>query len=299
MHKFYFLPSLILVVLINACAFSKQNLNIEVQGHRGCRGILPENTLPAFEAAILDDADILEMDLAVTKDGVLVISHDPHINPEICVDAKNRKIEKAPLIRDLLLSEVKSFDCGVIKNPRFEKQIPMPGTKIPTLSEVFALVRQSTAKNAQKIGFNIETKIFPDHPEFTVGPQEFTELVVKAFRESGFIERITLQSFDPRVLVLAKAMEPSLKTVLLVEDSKIDMIELAKQIGAFAVSPDFKLLSRNLVTDLHQHNFKVIPWTVNSVEDWKNVIELGVDGIITDYPGALRNFLMGLRECAR
>lgn len=288
MLKIFAVFSIILSLNSNAMNAIK---TIEVQGHRGCRGNLPENTLPAFEAAVNMGVDVLEMDVAVTKDNVLVISHDPHISPEICLNADGSKIENAPLIHDLTLEEVKSFDCGSIRHPRFIKQTPIPGTKIPTLAEVFAQVRDSRAPNAKNIRFNIETKIFKEHPEYTVGPDEFSELVVKAFQESGFKDRITLQSFDPRTLVKAKSLDPSIQTVMLIEDGTLDMAALGKMVEAYAISPDFTLLSKELVGQLHEQGFKVIPWTINSPHDWESIIAMDVDGIITDYPQALLEFL--------
>ncbi len=282
----------VLSLVFSVSAGAEHQAFIEVQGHRGCRGLLPENTLPAFEAAIEAGTDVLEMDLAVTRDGVLVISHDPHVNPEICLHSDGRRIDyPAPLIHELDLAEVKTFDCGTLKNPRFEYQNPVPGAKIPTLLEVFALVRESPHAHAQKIGFNIETKIFPEQPEYTVGADEFSALAVKAFHESGFLDRITLQSFDPRTLIAAKALSPSLKTVMLIEDADANMFELGKEVGAFAISPDFSLISKDLVHALQAEGFKVIPWTLNSHREWAMAIDMGVDGIISDYPQALKRYL--------
>jgi len=269
---------------------------IEVQGHRGCRGILPENTLPAFKEALEAGVDVLEMDLAVTRDRVLVISHDPHINAQICLNPDGTKIINAPLINELTLEEVKSYDCGRLKHPHFKRQRPIPNTRIPTLEEVFELVRTSSSPKAKTIGFNIETKIFKNHPEYTVGAQEFSELVVKAFKHSGFLDRITLQSFDFRTLSIAKDLEPSLRTVALVEDKNIDMVEQGLLLNVFAVSPDFRLLSSDLVKKLHQSGLKVIPWTLNKEEEWQQAITMEVDGIITDYPSFLIAYLLGQRH---
>src|SRR5437588_1347278 len=125
-----------------------------VHGHRGARAIYPENTIPAFEYAIKAGADVLEMDVAVTKDGVLVISHDPHLNPEICQGPQPNT-----LIRSLTLEQVRQYDCGLLKNPRFEKQRPVPGTRIPTLDEVLGLSSQGSFE------YNIETKSLPEHTD--------------------------------------------------------------------------------------------------------------------------------------
>lgn len=274
-------------------ALLNQTLNAHslIQGHRGCRGLLPENTLPAFKAALEGGADVLEMDLAVSKEGELVVSHDPFINPQICQYKDGRPLASPILIHNLTLAEIKSFDCGSLKHPNFEQQIPVPKTEIPTLAEVFEFVRTSSDLRALSISFNIETKIFPEHPEYTVGPDEFVSLVMKAFKNSGFMERITLQSFDFRILIKAKAIDPSIKTVALVDDPAIDMPLLGKQLGVFAVSPNFTLLSESLVSSLHEADLQVIPWTINEQDDWQRALDMGVDAIITDYPQALWSYL--------
>src|ERR1700758_5594968 len=145
---------------------------IQVHGHRGARAIYPENTIPAFEYAIKIGADVLEMDVAVTKDNVLVISHDPHINPEIC---------KGPhpgiAIHELTLAELREYDCGALKNPHFSKQKPVPGTRIPTLDEVLSLAE------GNGVQFNIETKSFPDHPELTPAPEVFSKVMLDVIRK--------------------------------------------------------------------------------------------------------------------
>lgn len=264
---------------------------VEVQGHRGCRGYLPENSLIAFNSALESDVDVLEMDLAVTSDGVLVISHDPHINRELCRYNDGRAVTDDILIHRLSLAEVQSFDCGSVKHSRFPSQTPIAKTRIPTLEEVFSLVRESSHPNAKRIGFNIETKIFLDHPEYTVGPEEFSQKVVDAFRKSGFLSRITLQSFDFRTLKIAKALEPTLRTVALIEDPSIDMVAVGLELRAYAISPSFSLVNKELVRAAHTHDLKVIPWTLNTKDEWLSAIEMKVDGIITDIPQALIEWL--------
>ncbi len=287
---------LFLLILFFAFTGSSGAPTIKVQGHRGCRGILPENTLVAFDEAIKGGADVLEMDLAVTADGILVVSHDPFINPQICVNADDTPISTPQLINKLSLASVQSFDCGRLQHPSFKRQISIPGTRIPTLHEVFDLVRNSPHPRARTIGFNIETKIFPKHPEYTVAPEEFVTLVLDAFLKSGFMERITLQSFDFRTLKIANARMPSLKTVALVEDETIDMLGLKEEMNLFAVSPNFTLLSQELVSALHAQGLKVIPWTINESQDWQRAIAMGVDEIITDYPQKLREFIWSMQS---
>src|SRR5215468_1093746 len=143
---------LIWVPLLTVCAMAQ----IQVHGHRGARAMRPENTIPAFEYAIAQGVDALELDMAVTRDNVLVVSHDPILQAPVCTGPRERAV-----IHELTLAEVKQWDCGAKQNPGFAKQQPVPGTKMPTLDEVFALAPQG------KFLFNIETKIFPQRPELT------------------------------------------------------------------------------------------------------------------------------------
>ena len=264
---------------------------IEVHGHRGARARLPENTLPAFEYALEAGADVLEMDLAVTSDKVLVISHDPHVSKVICVDAQGRPLATEPLIHSLTLAEVKKFDCGTLKNPRFEMQKPVPGTRIPTLEEVFELVKKSRNPNAHKIRFNIETKIFADHPEYTVGPEEFSSLLMNVLKKHKMLSRSIIQSFDFRTLVLMRKLNPKTVISALVEKRSIDMVEAATRLKADIVSPDWELVTPELVDKLHAIKVQVAPWTADTVESWKKLVDLKVDAIITDDPAGLIEFL--------
>lgn len=260
-------------------------VNIEIQGHRGTRGLYPENTIPSFRSAIQSGADVLEMDLGVTKDGVVVVNHDPYLNPEICLNPDGSKISNRIFINTLTLMELKKYDCGTLKHPRFPRQTPLPGTRIPTLTEVLEL------GVGNKVRFNIETKVFPDHPEHTVAPDEFAKRVVEVCRKSGFLDRIILQSFDPRTIVAAKKLEPKLRTAILIEDPRLDMIEAARKYQAQIISPEYVLLDAARVSQMHDAGFKVIPWTVNESQDWEKMLAFKVDGIITDYPADLKKFL--------
>jgi glycerophosphoryl diester phosphodiesterase len=259
----------------------------EVQGHRGTRALRPENTLPAFEYALREGIDVLEMDMAVTRDNVIVISHDPRINPQICLGPGAAHITNAPLIHDLTLAEVKTFDCGTLKNPRFATQQTVPGTTIPTLDEVFEMVEKSRLPAAKTIQFNIETKIFPAHPEYTVSPEQFVSLALDCFRKHNMMNRVILQSFDPRTLVEVKKLEPKLRIAALVDDKKIDMIALGRRLKAEIISPEWKLVTPALVEQAHHAGMQVVPWAPNEPEQWDKLLGMKVDAIITDDPGAL------------
>ena len=155
--------------------------SIEVHGHRGARAVLPENTLAGFRYALDVGVDVLELDLAVTKDKVVIISHDPTFNEVICT----YEGEVLPFVK-MTLGQVKSMDCGSKKNPRFPRQEPVPGAKIPTLDELFTMVK----KRRSKVLFNIEMKIVPGKPELTPAPHEFAQLLYDVLKRHGMVKRV-------------------------------------------------------------------------------------------------------------
>jgi glycerophosphoryl diester phosphodiesterase len=259
---------------------------IVVHGHRGARAIYPENTIPAFSYAIDIGADVLEMDVAVTKDNVLVISHDPHINPEICTGP-----HPGIAIHELTLAELREYDCGALKNPHFPKQHPVPGTRIPTLDEVLSL---STRGNIQ---FNIETKSFPDHPELTPPPEVFSRMMLDVIRKHKVESRSIVQSFDFRTLRAMKRLAPDIRLSALWEGAARPFVDVAREGEAGIISPDFHLVTPEQVRASHAAKLEVVPWTADTPEDWQRLIDAGVDAIITDDPAALIAYLKakGLR----
>jgi glycerophosphoryl diester phosphodiesterase len=275
------LPAVLLLMSWNLMAADR----VLVHGHRGARGVMPENTLPAFEYAIHEGVDVLELDLAVTRDNVLVVSHDSLLNPVICKDAP-----KGTPIRTLTLAELKQYDCGALKNPQFPRQTPVPGTKIPTLDEVFDLAKRG------KFEFNIETKSNPRRPELTPSPEEFARLVLAKVREHGLTDRVIVQSFDFRTLHAMKGLDPSIRLSALYSGKPKSFVEIAREAGAGIVSPETKLVTNEQVQKAHQAGLQVIPWTANTPEDWSRLIEAGVDAIISDYPADLISYLKKSRE---
>lgn len=264
---------------------------IDVQGHRGARAVLPENTLPAFNYALSIGVDTLELDTGVSKDGVVVVYHDQRINSALCQYKDGSAITGEPLIHSLTLKEIKQLDCGSKPNPRFLKQTPLPGTEIPTLAEVFESVNNSELNNAKSIRFNIETKSNVDQPDAQPAPAEFVRLVLSVIKEYGLENRVTIQSFDHRTLHETQKQAPELVRVALFAKRESDWLMAAKQSGAQIVSPNFKKIRKKDVEQLHGAGFKVIPWTANQQSEWKKLIEMGVDGIITDDPEPLLELL--------
>jgi glycerophosphoryl diester phosphodiesterase len=260
---------------------------IQVHGHRGARALRPENTIPAFQYAIQAGVDFLEMDVAVTKDNVLVISHDPHINAEICTGP-----HPGVAIHELTLRELREYDCGALKNPHFPKQQPVPGTRIPTLDEVLKLSEHSAG-----IQFNIETKSFPDHPELTPPPEVFSRMMLEAIRRHKLDARVIVQSFDFRTLRGMKSLAPQIRLAALWEGEARPFVEIAKEAEAGIISPQFKLVTPEQVRASHAAKLEVVPWTANTPEDWQRLIDAGADAIISDDPVALIAYLKakGLR----
>jgi glycerophosphoryl diester phosphodiesterase len=251
-----------------------------VEGHRGARARRPENTIPAFRYAIDLSADVLELDLAVTKDNVLVVSHDPLINAAICIGGKT-----GIAIHSLTLAEVRQYDCGSLRNPRFDTQVPVPGTRIPSFDEVLDLAPLGTFQ------FNVETKIFADRPELTPGPQEFAGLVLSAIRKHHLENRVILQSFDFRTLRAMRKMAPEIRLSALYEGKERSFVEIAGEAEATIISPDYRLVTPEQVAAAHAAGLQVVPWTANSQADWDKLVAAGVDAIISDDPASLLAYL--------
>lgn len=278
------LAVLCFAILMSSAADTNRIL---VQGHRGARGMRPENTIPAFEYAIKAGVDALEMDMAVTKDNVIVISHDPILHPPVCTGPRSSAV-----IHELTLAEVRQWDCGAVRNPLFPKQQPVPGARMPTLDEVLTLSTQGAFE------YNIETKSFPDKPELTPPPEEFVRLFLEQVRKHHLDKRVMLQSFDFRTLVAARKMAPEIRRSALTESDKRDFAAIAQDGGqAQIISPNYKLVTKEKVQAAHKAGLHVVPWTVNTPADWDKMIDAGVDSIISDDPAALIAYLKskGLR----
>lgn len=267
------------------------NDSIDVQGHRGARAILPENTLPAFKYALELGVDTIELDMGVSKDGIVVVSHDQRINTKLCQHQDGRAIKKPGLIHQLTLEQLKSYDCGSKKNSRFPKQTPVPGTQIPTLAEVFELVINSNLAQAKKVRFNIETKSDPDKPGAQPAPDEYARLVLNVVQKYQMQHRVTIQSFDHRTLSAVRKQAPKIELAALFAERQKDWVAAAKQANAEVVSPNHQNIHLRDVAELQAAGFKVIPWTANKKKHWAALVKMGVDGIITDDPEPLLEFL--------
>jgi glycerophosphoryl diester phosphodiesterase len=257
---------------------------ILVHGHRGARAVRPENTLPAFEYAIAAGADVLELDMAVTKDDVVVVSHDPVLPSVICKGPKEH-----PAIREMTLAELREYDCGSLKNPAYPKQVPVAGARVPTLDEVFALAPRG------KFEFNIETKVPAGRPELAPEPEQFARLVLDVIRRHKLERRVILQSFDWRTLHAMQKLAPEIRRAALYESGSKDFVTIGRESGAGIVSPQYPLITPEKVQAAHAAGLQVIPWTPNTPELWDRMIAARVDAIITDDPAGLIEHLRARR----
>jgi glycerophosphoryl diester phosphodiesterase len=286
--------------LVAAAAF-------DLQGHRGARGLAPENTLAAFRTALDLGVTTLETDLAVTKDDVLVISHDPLLNPDLVRGPDGKWIDAGPPICSLTVAELKRYDIGRL-NPaakyaqQFPEQKPVDGERFPTLAEFFAAA-------GPDVRFNIEIKTDPTKPDLTVDPNRFAQLAVDAIRLGKAGRRSTIQSFDWRGLIEARRLAPEIATgCLSIESNNMDTVgrasgqpspwlagldlaahggsvpRLASQAGCAVWSPFWRNATAENVKEAQALGLKVVPWTVNNSSEMTRLIDIGVDGLITDYP---------------
>ena len=267
---------------------ASKTYKFDVQGHRGARGLAPENTLQAFQKALELGVNTLELDLAVTKDKHLVVSHEPWMNADICFDEGGEKIEKAQEkafnIYNMTYEEVKAYDCGSKFNPAFPEQRLEPAHK-PLLTEVLHMSDSLSRNHGKKIKYNIELKSMPEgddlyHPK----PAEFVRLVVDLLELETDIERVILQSFDFRILQELHSSYPDVRLAALVYNADFDTAMAKLGFVPEIYSPYYPLVNQNLVGEAHAKGMKVIPWTVNEIEQMKKLLKFGVDGLITDYP---------------
>ena len=266
-------------------ASALQAQTVLVHGHRGAAGVKPENTLPAFEYAIATGVDVLELDMGVTRDGEIVVSHDAILHAPIC-KSPSGKDEKAA-IHDLTFAELRKWECGTTANPAFPRMQPVAGNHMPTLDEVFALAPKG------KFLFNIETKIQPSNPELAPSPEEFVKLVLAKIRKHHLESRVILQSFDFRTLPVMKRLAPEIKLSALCTAPGLDFVKLGKETGAQIISPMHRSVTKEQIAAAHAAGLQVVPWTADKVEDWDRLIAAGADAIITNDPAALIAHLRG------
>jgi glycerophosphoryl diester phosphodiesterase len=300
------------VWLWSACVGATE---LDLQGHRGARGLAPENTLSGFALALAIGVTTLELDVAITKDDVIVVSHDPRLNPDITRGPDGRFLEApGPVIRHLAFAELQLYDVGRLKPGtsyarRFPEQRAHDGARIPRLSDVFALVRKSRNDDVR---FAIETKVTPFNPEETPDPESYARAVIAAIRAAGMAHRSTILSFDWRTLAVVQAEAPEIGTVYLTaQQSWLDNIradkpdgsawtngiqykdhgsipKMIRAAGGRIWSAHYGDLDSAKVKEAKDLGLQVLAWTVNAPVDIARTLDLGVDGIVTDRPDLVR-----------
>ncbi|MBT8492124.1 MAG: glycerophosphodiester phosphodiesterase [Deltaproteobacteria bacterium] len=286
---------------------------IDLQGHRGARGLLPENTLMGFEGALAIGVTTLELDVAMTADGVLVVSHDPELSPELA-RLDGSYITQPVSLRSLTLDQVRRYDVGRIAPgteyaARFPGQRGADGVRIPTLDEVFELGERLSERT---IRYNVETKLDPNRGELTASPEAMTAALIAAVEERGLTERVTVQSFDWRSLAIARRQAPRLGRACLTTEQGDDTVKrgspgaspwlggidvddypnlpaAVRAAGCTIWSPNHRDLDRSVVSRAQRAGLRVIPWTVNSRLEIAAILDLQVDGVISDYPDRARD----------
>jgi len=290
---------LVVLPFIISCSNTK-NLSVDfmhtrgfdTQGHRGSRGLMPENTFPAMKAALDLGVTTLEMDVIITKDKKVVLSHEPFFNHEISTKPDGSYVtepeEKSLNIYAMNYEEVMKYDVGMRPHPRFPQQKKIKVFK-PLLSDLLDSVQNYMMNSKRALPyFNIETKSTPStdniyHPE----PREFVEMLMTVIVEKGIRDRVIIQSFDFRTLQYLHKKYPSVMTAMLIEDfDERGLNDQLKALGFLPTiySPEYKMVTEDLVKKCHEQSIRVIPWTVNDKTDIDRLKSLGVDGIISDYP---------------
>lgn len=293
MMKKHFLLITLLFVSILSFAQNKQQVKFDVQGHRGARGIMPENTIEAMIKGLELGATTLEMDVVISKDKKAVVSQEPYFNHEYSLTPAGKEIlfkdEKKHNIYQMDYAEVRKYDVGNKIHPRFPGQQKIKAYK-PLLEELIDSVENYVKVNKlAKPDYNIETKLIrKGDGEFQPSPEEYVEIIMAIVKQKKLEKRVIIQSFDIRTLQYLHQKYPKMRTSLGI-DEKEDFENNIKDLGfkPTIYSPYSVLVGKSLVDKCHAAGIKIIPWTVNSVKDIKYLMNLGVDGIITDYPNLM------------
>jgi glycerophosphoryl diester phosphodiesterase len=292
---------------------------LELQGHRGARGLWPENTLAAFGGALEIGVSTVELDCGLTRDGVVVVTHDPELNPDLTRGADGRFLAgTGPRIFDLTYPQLESYDVGRLKPgsayaARFPEQEPVDRERIPRLIDVLALVR---ARTEGRVRVAIEVKTNPLQPELTATPEAFAAALTRDVEATGTLAMVSIMAFDFRVLTAVQRLMPQAATVALTEQQDggdtvglgasspspwlggLDparfgnsVVRLVKATGAGTWGPDYQDLNAQRITEAQALGLRVVPWTVNATVDMERLLAFGIDGMTTDRPDVLRELL--------
>ena len=304
--------------IVGSCAARAAGGPFDLQGHRGARGLAPENTLVAFARALSLGVTTLELDTVVTRDGVVVVSHDAVLNPDLTRGPDGKWLEgPGPIILTLTRAELLRYDVGRARPGgltalRFPEQVGVDGTRLPTLAEVYALAKRA---GNESVRFNVETKLDPTKPDETPAPEPFADAVLAVVRAAGALTRTSIQSFDWRTLLRVQKIAPEVETCYLTVETGEDQIQrgrpgaspwlagldvddhggslprLVKAAGGRCWSPSARDLTKEALAEAHRLGLRVVPWTVNEPAEMAALIDLGVDGLISDRPDVARRVM--------
>lgn len=289
-----FLIAVIFSITFMSCTNNQPIQTFDLQGHRGARGLMPENTIPAFQKAVDLGVDTIELDVVVTEDERIIVSHEPWFSHNITTKPDGSPVteeqEMELNIYGMTYQETQQYDVGKKGHPSFPNQERMEAKK-PLLSDVIRNIENYTEEQGlSDVKYNIETKSEPTrYGVYYPQPEKFArllnDLLMELDEEFGMLDRVIIQSFDPATLVEFRKLNPNVLLAMLVANNQsiqyyVDQLGFIPEVW----SPNYQLVSPQLIAEAHARGMKVIPWTVNTTEEMKDLIEMGVDGIITDYP---------------
>ncbi|MFK8139349.1 MAG: glycerophosphodiester phosphodiesterase family protein [Bdellovibrionales bacterium] len=274
---------------------SSQTFGFEIHGHRGARSIYPENTLIGFEYALNSGADFVEIDIHLSLDEKVVIYHDPVINSDLCIVPSNIKEKYSSLeIANMLLADLKTIDCGTKTNKDFKRQRSVPNQFIPSLEDLLQKINTMNINRPMEAKINIEFKVTENMLE--IRKALFVDQVLNSLTVFDFKKHIMLQSFDLKILEIARSRNIDLDISYLGR-IKSSSLRAAVKNNFMGINPKFKSVRPRSLARARELGLKVVPYTVNREKDWKKLINMGVDGIITDDPEGLSEFLCKMKQC--
>jgi len=289
LHHRPFAGAALVALAFSACT-PMENLHPDVHGHRGCRGLLPENTIPGFLKAAELGSDVLELDVVLSADNEVIVSHEPWMSSIICLDPERQPIpldqERGINLYRMSVAEIQAYDCGSLEHPRFPEQKQVSAFK-PTLRQVV----EETDEFALFAGlvnpsYNIEIKSDPEwYGIYQPQPEAYAKRIIQEVDDLGITNRCIIQSFDPAILEIVHAERPDIVLAFLVENTDGHKKNLKRlSFKPHIYSPHYSLVDKKLLEKLREANIELVVWTVNEKKDIRRMLQLGVDGIISDYP---------------
>jgi len=281
----------LVLLFLTACTVEEATYDYDLQGHRGARGLLPENTIPSFLKAIDYGVDTIEFDLVVTADNMILISHEPWFDHQISTKPNGEPVteeEQMDLnIYQMTYEETRQFDVGQRGHAGFPDQEPMEVTKPLMRDAIIAIEAYVEEQGLDPVYYNIETKSRPEwYGVYGPQPEEFSQLLYEELAALNLLDRVIIQSFDPATLIAMREIDPDLVQAMLVyeEEQTIDRYVEILGYQPEIWSPHYQLVTPELVAAVHERGMTIIPWTINERDEMIRQLEMGVDGIITDYP---------------